>query len=173
MEVTDSVWRIVRSLDAIASLQRRVSADSELGSAALGVLNLAAQSPITPSEAADTLHVRPQSITRAVTDLLSRDLVTRTALDGDGRSYSIALTARGRRARIRFRRTLTDDFLRHLSDWSDEEIHDFASHLARLSNSLSVGPRTPESSEAGSGRTSAGAAPATRGARRPNPWNRS
>ncbi|WP_166975074.1 MarR family winged helix-turn-helix transcriptional regulator [Brevibacterium atlanticum] len=169
MEVTDSVWSIVRDLHRVALLQRRAGAESALGTVALGVLNLAAQAPVTPSEAARELHVPPQSITRAVGDLLDRRLVTRLGRPGDGRSYSIELTADGRAARTQFRAELTADFARHLSDWTEDEITGFAHQLGRLTTSLAEDPAV-ESTPSRDARAAADDEP-SRSASRPNPWN--
>lgn len=139
----------------MALSQRKAAAEATLGQTALGVLNLAAQAPITPSEAAKELHVPPQSITRAVKELTDDGLIQRRGHTGDGRSYSVELTTSGDEARKRFREQLSADFARHLHGWSDEEVDTFADQLTRLSASLAE-DRSNESARE----------------RRPNPWRK-
>jgi DNA-binding MarR family transcriptional regulator len=138
MEVNSSIWSIVRGLHRVAQLQRRAAARSSLGPIALGVLNLAAQAPVRPSEAAAELNVPAQSITRAVADLTGAGLVGRIGDEGDGRSYAIELTGEGRTAHAAFREQLTEQFSRHLAGWSEEEIAIFAGQLGRLVSALAA-----------------------------------
>jgi DNA-binding MarR family transcriptional regulator len=154
MEVTSAIWEIIRDLHRVARVQRRAAARSPLGAVALGVLNLAAQSPVRPSAAATELDVTAQAITRATAELTDLGLVRRVGDTADGRSYVIELTAEGHTARTAWRRELTDGFARHLDGWSDEEIIGFARQLSGLTASLTAGP--------------SGSAP-PRPAR--NPWN--
>lgn len=147
------MWVIIRELHRAAQLQRRAAAGSPMGPVALGLLNLAAQSPVPPSYAAKELQVPPQSITRAVADLMEAGLVRRVGNAADGRSYSIELTDAGRQARADFRQQLSADFSRLLADWSQQEIDTFAGQLSRLVSAL------------------AAEAPASQGtARTANPW---
>ncbi|WP_210603736.1 MarR family winged helix-turn-helix transcriptional regulator [Brevibacterium oceani] len=146
VELHDAIWTIIRDLQRVTLLQRRAATETDLGPIGLGVLNLAAQSPITPSEAAHELHVPPQSITRAVADLTDHGLVTRLRHSGDGRSYSIDVTKDGQKARDRFRGELTRGFAIHLSDWTDEEVSVFAGQLTRLTSSLTAETNRPSSS---------------------------
>jgi DNA-binding MarR family transcriptional regulator len=144
---TDSVWLIIRELHRAAQLQRRAAANAPLGPVALGLLNLAAQAPVRPSQAAKELQVPPQSITRAVTELMAADLVHRVGDAADGRSYSVELTDKGRDARAEFRRRLSADFARLLDDWSEQEVDAFAAQLSRLVSALAAdlttGPNAP------------------------------
>jgi DNA-binding MarR family transcriptional regulator len=126
------VWSIVRNLYLIAQVHRRVAARSPLGPVALGLLNVAAQAPVTPKAAAAALDVPAQSITRAVGELVEAGLVARVGDRADGRSYAIDLTAEGRVARDRFRDELTARFLEHLDGWREDEIVTFAGQLSRL-----------------------------------------
>jgi DNA-binding MarR family transcriptional regulator len=138
MEVTGSVWSIVRNLHRIAQLQRRAAAQTPLGPVALGLLNLAASEPIRPSEAAAELGVPAQSITRAVAELSEAGLVVRVGSTADGRSYTVELTERGRVERTAFRRRLTAEFAEHLAGWSAEEVATFARGLDRLVSALTA-----------------------------------
>ncbi|WP_081585873.1 MarR family winged helix-turn-helix transcriptional regulator [Tsukamurella sp. 1534] len=138
MEGTDSVWVIIRELHRVAQLQRRAAAESPLGPVPLGLLNLAAQKPVSPSDAAKELQVPPQSITRAVADLMAAGLVCRVGNATDGRSYSLELTEAGLQARADFRRQLSADFSRLLADWDQQEIDVFANQLGRLVDALAT-----------------------------------
>lgn len=152
----DSTWLIVRELHRAAQLQRRAAARSPLGPVALGLLNLAAQAPVRPSQAAKELQVPAQSITRAVADLMEDGLVRRVGNAADGRSYAVELTEQGTRARTEFRKQVSADFSRLLADWDEEEIDTFAAQLSRLVSALAADlPEGP---------------PRTRKA---NPWTRS
>jgi DNA-binding MarR family transcriptional regulator len=138
VEVNDSVWIIVRELHRAAQIQRRAALRAPLDPVTLGVLNLAAQAPVRPSAAAAELDVPPQSITRAVTELVNAGLARRTGSRADGRSYVIELTEEGRAQRSRFREELTARFARHLEGWTDAEVAAFASRLTRLVSSLAA-----------------------------------
>jgi DNA-binding MarR family transcriptional regulator len=140
MEVTSAIWDIIRNLHRVARVQRRAAAGSPLGAVALGVLNLAAQSPIRPSAAAAELDVTAQAVTRATAELTDRGLVRRVGDTADGRSYVIELTAEGHTARATWRRELTASLARHLDGWSAEEIVGFARQLSDLTASLIAEP---------------------------------
>lgn len=146
MELNNAIWTIIRDLQRVTLLQRRAATETDLGPVGLGVLNLAAQSPITPSEAAQELRVPPQSITRAVTVLTAQGLVSKLKCSGDGRSYSIELTDDGQMARDRFRDELIRGFTSHFSDWTDDEISAFALQLNRLTSSLTAEEHRPGAS---------------------------
>jgi DNA-binding MarR family transcriptional regulator len=138
MEVTGALWSIVRNLYLVAQVHRRVAARSPLGPVSLGLLNVAAQAPVTPKAAAAALDVPAQSITRAVGELVRAGLVARVGDRADGRSYAIDLTERGRAARDRFRDELTARFREHLAGWADDEIVTFAGQLTRLVAALAA-----------------------------------
>lgn len=139
MEITNPVWTIVRSLHRASQLQRQAAAQSDWGPVATGLLNLAAQQPVRPSEAAVELDVPAQSITRATSDLTAAGLVERVGDHADGRSYRIALTPDGEDAIDQFRADIHEAFARHLHDWTADEISDFARRLAELTNSMADG----------------------------------
>lgn len=130
------MWCIVRSLDRAAQVQRRAAARSTWGPIHLGLLNLAAQQPVRPSEVTAELDVTAQSVSRAASELAAAGLIERVGDESDGRSYRIALTPEGESAIHRFRAELTSDFARHLSGWTDDEITDFARRLADLTTSM-------------------------------------
>jgi DNA-binding MarR family transcriptional regulator len=136
VEVTKSVWGIVRDLHRVAQVHRRAAARSPLGPVSLGVLNLAAQAPVTPKVAAAELDVPAQSITRAVGELVAAGLAARIGDRSDGRSYAVDLTEAGREVRDRFRDELTARFIEHLAGWSDDEILTFGRQLSRLTTAL-------------------------------------
>ena len=130
------MWGIVRDLHRVAQVHRRAAARSPLGPISLGVLNLAAEAPVTPKAAAVELDVPAQSITRAVGELVEAGLVARVGDRSDGRSYAIDLTEPGRAARNRFRDELTARFAQHLAGWSDDEVVVFGRQLSRLTAAL-------------------------------------
>lgn len=136
MEVTRSIWSIVRSLDRAAQIQRRAAARSTWGPVHLGLLNLAAQQPVRPTEAATELDVPAQSVSRAASELVAAGLIERVGDEADGRSYRIALTSKGESTIQRFRAELTSAFARHLSGWTEDEITDFARRLTSLTSSM-------------------------------------
>jgi DNA-binding MarR family transcriptional regulator len=136
MEVTSPVWSIVRSLHRAAQVQRRAATRSTWGPVETGLLNLAAQEPVRPSDAAADLDVPAQSISRATADLAAAGLIERVGDGTDGRSYRIALTLDGRDAVERFRTDLAATFAHHLHGWTDDEISDFARRLADLTSSM-------------------------------------
>lgn len=132
MERNRSIWRIVRGLHRAAQIQRRAAGADPFGPVSIGVLNHAAAAPVRPTAAAAELDVPPQSITRAVTELVTAGLVRREGDAADGRSYVIALTADGQAAITRFRTDLASRFAEHLADWTDAEITTFADRLETL-----------------------------------------
>ncbi|GAB3616410.1 hypothetical protein GCM10027416_09670 [Okibacterium endophyticum] len=138
MEVTSVVWKIIHDLHRVAQLQRRGAATSPLGPVPLGVLNLAAQSPVRPSEVAAELDVPAQSVTRAVAQLEEKGLVRRVGDASDGRSYVIELTPEGHKTRREFQEELIARFARHLADWDPSEVESFADQLGRLVSSLAA-----------------------------------
>jgi DNA-binding MarR family transcriptional regulator len=148
VEVSNAVWSIVRDLHRAALLQRRAAASAPLGQAALGLLNLAGQGPVRPSEAAAELDVLPQTISRAVAELTERGLARRVGDEADGRSYVVELTDQGRAELDRFRAELSERFARHLASWTDAEVTAFAGQLSRLVSALAADvpqPRTAPS----------------------------
>jgi DNA-binding MarR family transcriptional regulator len=147
VEVTSSVWTIVRELDRAGRVQRRVAARAPFGPVGIGLLDLAAQAPVTPKAAATALDVPAQSVTRATAELAAAGLVRRVGDRADGRSYTLELTAEGRAAAQRFRDELATRFARHLDGWSETEITTFAQQLSALVTSIAadVEPSAPHS----------------------------
>jgi hypothetical protein len=117
VEVTSSVWSIVRNLYLVAQVHRRVAARAPLGPVSLGLLEVAAHAPVTPKAAAAALDVPAQSITRAVGELVGAGLVARVGDRADARSYA---------------------FVQHLAGWADEEVVTFAGQLSRLVAALAA-----------------------------------
>lgn len=138
MEVTDSVWVIVRALHRSAQIQRKAAAHAPFGPAATGLLNLAAQQPVRPSDAAAELGLPAQSITRAAAELGAAGLIERVGDGADGRSYRIELTDAGRAAVEQFRVEVAAAFRRHLDGWDDAEVVTFAEKLRQLVDSLAT-----------------------------------
>jgi DNA-binding MarR family transcriptional regulator len=138
VEVSSAVWSIVRNLFLVAQVHRRVAARSPIGPVSLGLLNVAAQAPVTPKAAAAALDVPAQSITRAVGELVEAGWVARAGDRSDARSYAIEVTERGRAARDRFRDQLTARFAQHLAGWTDDEVVTFAAQLTRLVAALAA-----------------------------------
>lgn len=137
MDDVDPVWRIIRALHRAARLQQRATAaTTELGSAALGVLNMATVSSATPSAISRELGLPPQTVSRAIAELETAALIQRHADPDDGRSYSVELTQAGRRTIKAFRRNLSEHFAAHLTQWSPDEVADFAARLDVLVNAL-------------------------------------
>ncbi|KAA1013478.1 winged helix DNA-binding protein [Pseudonocardia sp. EV170527-09] len=136
VEVTRSVWSIIRSLDRAAQVQRRAAARSTWGPVHLGLLNLAAQRPVRPSEVTEELDVQAQSVSRAASELATAGLIERVGDERDGRSYRIALTSEGESTVDRFRSELASTFARHLQGWTEDEITDFARRLTELTTSM-------------------------------------
>ncbi|MFI6079362.1 MarR family winged helix-turn-helix transcriptional regulator [Actinoplanes sp. NPDC051343] len=139
MDDTDPVWRIIRALHRAARLQQSAAAATELGQQALGVLNLAAVSSATPSTIAQELSLPPQTVSRAIAELQAASLVERRADPHDRRSYVLELTPSGRQAIGAFRQNLFAQFAAHLTDWTEHEIAEFASHLEALVSALEHG----------------------------------
>src|SRR4051794_3110882 len=146
MEGSRAIWRIVRGLHRAAQVQRRAAAADPFGPVSIGLLNLAAPAPVRPSAAAAELDVPAQSITRAVTELMTAGLTRREGDATDGRSYLIALTPDGRAALTRFRADLAARFAEHLADWTDEEITTFADRLETLVERLAGDVPAPPAS---------------------------
>lgn len=136
MEVNKSIWSITRSLDRAAQVQRRAAARSTWGPVHLGLLNLAAQRPVRPSEVTEELDVQAQSVSRAASELATAGLIERVGDERDGRSYRIALTSEGESTVDRFRSELASTFARHLQGWTEDEITDFARRLTELTTSM-------------------------------------
>jgi len=103
----------------------------------IGLLRLAAEGPLRPSDAADALDVNPSTVTRHVRSLEDEGHVRVTGDPADRRSCLICATPEGRAELARFAEAGVDVFGAVIHDWSAEDVREFARLIHRLAGAWS------------------------------------
>ena len=96
MQVDSSATELRESMMAVARQMRRHRLDHGLTLSQMELLSEISRAGVTaPAELANQLHVRVQSLTDSINELLSRDLIARRPDENDRRRQLIELTVAG------------------------------------------------------------------------------
>ncbi|HET7664669.1 MAG TPA: MarR family transcriptional regulator [Mycobacterium sp.] len=93
--VDSSATELRESMMAVARQMRRHRLDHGLTLSQMELLSEISRGTTTPAELANRLHVRVQSLTDSINELLSRDLIARRTDENDRRRQLIELTNAG------------------------------------------------------------------------------
>ncbi len=92
--------------------------------------------PIRASALVDAIGIDKGAVSRQSQHLVDLGLLTRTQDPDDGRATLLAVSADARSRLDRVSRTRSERFGQLLGEWSDDDLADFASRLARYNDTL-------------------------------------
>lgn len=138
-----SLHRIEQEVGVLVRRVRRVIGDRaravhpDLAPASYLLLaHLAESGPLRASSLVGEIGIDKGALSRQVQHLVDLGLLTRTADPADGRATLLAVSEDGQQRLDRVQRERSERFGNKLGDWSDEELADFASRLARYNAAL-------------------------------------
>ena len=106
------------------------------------LFNLLAR-PMRVSALAEVIHSDVSTVSRQVSTLVDRGVVTRGSDPDDGRAQALTLTDEGR-ALLHALRDGRDRWLQGLlADWDDDEVVSFSQHLRHFASDLEASLSTP------------------------------
>lgn len=138
-----SLHRIEQEVGVLVRRVRRVIGDRaravhpDLAPASYLLLaHLAESGPLRASSLVGEIGIDKGALSRQVQHLVDLGLLTRTADPADGRATLLAVSEDGQQRLDRVQRERSERFGNKLGDWSDEDLADFASRLARYNAAL-------------------------------------
>ena len=140
--VDAALTRIAR----VANSRRAARYRSQLSGVDLlptGVATLASIVRIGPARLTDVaahLELEPSRVSKEVNRLVDAGLVTQQPATDDRRAVVITVTEEGADAWRRYRKATDKQLARTLTGWSDEELHQLAAMLTRLSAAVGGEP---------------------------------
>ncbi|PRY17107.1 MarR family winged helix-turn-helix transcriptional regulator [Kineococcus rhizosphaerae] len=102
--------------------------------------------PLRISEVAEHLSLDLSTVSRHVTHLKAKGLLTSAPDPDDGRSQRLSVTDAGVEELRTFRRALVDRLVEHLDGWDDVDVDDLTRLLGRLTRATECLPRTAAAS---------------------------
>ncbi len=98
--------------------------------------HVAEAGPVRASALVDAIGIDKGAVSRQSQHLVDLGLLTRTQDPDDGRATLLAVSDAARSRLDRVRRTRSERFGQLLGEWSDDDLADFASRLARYNDTL-------------------------------------
>jgi DNA-binding MarR family transcriptional regulator len=95
--------------------------------------------PLRQGALAELVHADPSTVSRHVTSLVERGLVTRVADETDGRASRLVVTDAGRAQLEQLRRERERHLERVTAGWSETELATFTALFGRLLDDLTAG----------------------------------
>jgi DNA-binding MarR family transcriptional regulator len=95
--------------------------------------------PLRQGALAELVHADPSTVSRHVTSLVERRLVTRVADETDGRASRLVVTDAGRAEVEQLRREQESHLERVTADWSEAELATLTTLFGRLIDDLTAG----------------------------------
>src|SRR3954452_13703677 len=139
--LSDQLPRFVRLVHALKAQQASEGRDR----GALGLLfPLVRLGPLRQGALADLVYADPSTVSRHVTSLVERGLVTRVADETDGRASRLVVTDAGHAELEQLRRERQAHVERATGGWSEDELSTFTALFSRLIDDLTAGlPGSP------------------------------
>lgn len=97
--------------------------------------------PLRVSEVAEHLSLDLSTVSRQVTHLKTKGLLTSEPDPVDGRSQRLSVTEAGIEELRTFRRSVVDRLVEHLDGWDDGDVDDLTRLLGRLTHDTECLPR--------------------------------
>lgn len=154
-EVADNVVALVRSFSR-ARARFVAAAEHNVEWSAQVILKVLHNSgPMRASALAECLHSDPSTVSRQVAALVKDGLLERRADPEDGRASILALTPRADAVLAEHHQLRLNHFAGMLSDWDDDELHQFARLLGRFTADFEAASSSYSSATATSAESSA------------------
>jgi len=134
--LSDQLPRFGRVVHALKAQQ---AAEGRDRAALLLLFPLVRLGPLRQGALAELVHADPSTVSRHVTSLVERGLVTRVADETDGRASRLVVTDAGRDQLDQLRRERENHLERVTADWSEAELATFTDLFGRLLDDLTAG----------------------------------
>ncbi|WP_448626663.1 MarR family winged helix-turn-helix transcriptional regulator [Geodermatophilus sp. URMC 64] len=123
----------------VHALKAQQAADGRDRAALVLLFPLVRLGPLRQSALAELMHADPSTVSRHVTSLVERGLVTRVADETDGRASRLVVTDAGRAELEQFRREREAHLERATAGWSEDELATLTALFTRLLDDLTAG----------------------------------
>lgn len=107
---------------------------------ALSILSALKDGSLRQSQLSTQLEIKPANLSRQISYLHEKGLLTATYDEADRRAFDLNITEAGKDALTSFNTLLVAELTDHLQDWSGEELSIFLGMLSRLYTDL--GPQS-------------------------------
>jgi DNA-binding MarR family transcriptional regulator len=134
--LSDQLPRFGRLVHALKAQQ---AAEGRDRAALVLLFPLVRLGPLRQGALAEQVHADPSTVSRHVTSLVERGLVTRVADETDGRASRLVVTDAGRDQLDQLRREREKHLERVTADWSEAELATFTDLFGRLLDDLTAG----------------------------------
>ena len=135
-EMNGQLMKLIRLTENV--IKRTKATDGTPGSGHGPIMNAVYHNPgITQSKLADVLEIRPQSLTRALSQLEEKGLISRERLEEDKRNIGVYLTEEGRQHHDRIiasRKKRADLVFGCLNEEEKEELRDLLNKVVDTYN---------------------------------------
>jgi DNA-binding MarR family transcriptional regulator len=135
-ELSDLLPRFGRLVHALKAQQ---AAEGRDRAALVLLFPLVRLGPLRQGALAEMVHADPSTVSRHVTSLVERRLVTRVADETDGRASRLVVTDAGRAELEQLRREREIHLERVTADWSEAELATLTTLFGRLLDDLTAG----------------------------------
>ena len=123
----------------IHALKAQAAADGRDAAALILLFPLVRMGPLRQGALAELVHADPSTVSRHVTSLVERGLVTRVADETDGRASRLVVTDAGRAQLDDLRRQREAYLESSTAAWSEEDLATFTTLFGRLLDDLTSG----------------------------------
>jgi DNA-binding MarR family transcriptional regulator len=134
--LSDQLPRFGRLVHALKAQQ---AAEGRDRAALVLLFPLVRLGPLRQGALAEMVHADPSTVSRHVTSLVERRLVTRVADETDGRASRLVVTDAGRAELEQLRREREMHLERVTADWSEAELATLTTLFGRLIDDLTAG----------------------------------
>jgi DNA-binding MarR family transcriptional regulator len=134
--LSEQLPRFVRLVHALKAQQ---AAEGRDRAALVLLFPLVRLGPLRQGALAELVHADPSTVSRHVTSLVERGLVTRVADETDGRASRLVVTDAGRAELEQLRRERERHLERVTAGWSETELATFTALFSRLLDDLTAG----------------------------------
>jgi DNA-binding MarR family transcriptional regulator len=134
--LSDQLPRFARLVHALKAQQ---AAEGRDRAALVLLFPLVRLGPLRQGALAELVHADPSTVSRHVTSLVERGLVTRTADETDGRASRLVVTDAGHAELEELRRERETHLERVTGNWSEAELATFTTLFGRLLDDLTAG----------------------------------
>lgn len=135
-EIGSQLVRLVRLIERVQAQYQAEHPDAVDRATYLLLVHLVKDGPRRAGALAEAVHSDPSTVSRQVAHLVQLGLVERVADPADGRATLLVATDEGRRVFDENRQLRNRSIATLMSDWSDDDRHDFVRLLARFTDSF-------------------------------------
>jgi DNA-binding MarR family transcriptional regulator len=135
-EIGSQLVRLVRLIERVQAQYQAEHPDAVDRATYLLLVHLVKDGPRRAGTLAEAVHSDPSTVSRQVAHLVQLGLVERVADPADGRATLLVATDEGRRVFDENRRLRNRGIATLMTDWADDDRHDFVRLLTRFTDSF-------------------------------------